>query len=145
MANTYCATCPQVSNTSTMPKFSVLKHIKFPYNILSFHVRICLKYVTEFGMNSLQWLTSQLAVLLDSKEFVHIIHVRSAEVLQVSWVGGATLHASHGPFTAETRCQQCWTNIQQQCVQIIGYRRQCQWGIGEYIPVTMAYYPNTSY
>ena len=66
-----------------------------------------MKYVTEFGVKLLQWLTSQFAVLLDSKEFVHIIHVRSAEVLQVSWVGGATVLASHGPFTAETRRQQC--------------------------------------
>ncbi|XP_065882689.1 vacuolar protein sorting-associated protein 8 homolog isoform X2 [Dysidea avara] len=54
-----------VSTPNAAPTFSVLKHIKFPYNILSFH-----------------WLTSQLAVLLDSKEFVHIVHVRSAALLQ---------------------------------------------------------------
>jgi len=73
----------QVSSTSALPTFSVLKHIKFPYNILSFHVSMLQNVVLSLVL-ILQWLTSQLAVLMDSKEFVYIIHVRSAAVLQVS-------------------------------------------------------------
>ena len=79
----------QISSPNEMPSFAVLKHLKFPYNILSFHVSVHNWILCRYTLYMVlcvyfQWLTSQLAVLLDSKEFVHIIHVRSATLLQVS-------------------------------------------------------------
>ena len=39
----------QVSSSSAMPSFAVLKHIKFPYNILSFHVSVHIKVLLKLA------------------------------------------------------------------------------------------------